>query len=619
MTTCKWIVTMMAVLFIEGMFFIPVQATDQMPPDLLPAFARAISSDALIEYQITPADNGYQAANPSQGFVSHFTPDSVQIHPRDGGSGWTMTLTGIGYDTIQPVPAATLWAEGIRVEYRRGPALTEWYLNSPLGLEQGLTLQAPPAGRERDVPLRVVFALNGLIHGDEKSITFRTADGQTALRYSGLLAWDADGNALSTQITLEGKTLHWVVEDQDARYPVTIDPWVQQQKLTASDGVAGDVFGYSVAVSGDTAVVGATGADISGQFQQGAAYVFVRSDGIWTQQQKLTASDGTGDDNFGVSVTVSGDTAVVGADKADLGWQGAAYVFVRSGGIWTQQQKLTASDGAGGDHFGISVAISGDTAVFGAYGGGYYAPGAAYVFVRSGGAWIEQQKLMASDGVMGNEFGRSVAVSGDTAVVGAYRTDVSGQSMQGAAYVFVRNGSVWTQQQKLTASDGAMWDQFGISVTVSGDTAVVGAHRAAVSGHIEQGAAYVFICSGGSWTQQAKLTASDGAANDSFGVSVAVSGDTSVVGAWSADVGGPANQGAAYVFVCSGDTWTQQQKLIASDGAANDGFGISVTVSGNTAVIGASLADVSGRYEQGAAYVFTGPVQSGNPYLLWTK
>src|SRR5579884_1576984 len=409
-----------------------------------------------------------------------------------------------------------------------------------------------------------------------------------------------------------GDALAVWVDDTAARYPLTIDPLVQQAKLVASDGAAGDFFGLSVALSadGNTALVGADGKNGF----QGAAYVFVRSGTTWSQQQKLTAADGAAGDQFGGSVALSGDgnTALVGADGKN-GFQGAAYVFVRSGTTWSQQQKLTAADGAAGDQFGGSVALSGDgnTALVGADGKNGF-QGAAYVFVRSGTTWSQQQKLTAADGAAGDQFGGSVALSGDgnTALVGADGKN----GFQGAAYVFVRSGTTWSQQQKLTASDGAAGDQFGGSVALSGDdnTALVGAAGATIGSNADQGAAYVFVRSGTTWSQQQKLTASDGAVDDFFGLSVALSGDgnTALVGA----DGKNGFQGAAYVFVRSGTTWSQQQKLTAADGAVFDNFSLSVALSGdgNTALVGA----YGKNGQQGAAYVF---VRSGTTWSQQQK
>ncbi|EYF01444.1 Hypothetical protein CAP_8277 [Chondromyces apiculatus DSM 436] len=378
---------------------------------------------------------------------------------------------------------------------------------------------------------------------------------------------------------------------------------VQQGKLVAGDGAPDDQLGVSVALSGDTAVVGAYRDDDSGS-ASGAAYVFVRSGGSWTQQAKLLAAGGAADDYFGISVAISGDTVVVGSygDDDHGPESGSAYVFVRSGGSWTQQAKLLAPDGAALDYFGTSVAVSGDTAVVGAYldDDSESGSGSAYVFVRSGGSWTQQAKLLAADGEGLDCFGSSVAVSGDTAVVGAFREGENGP-LSGAAYVFARTGNLWAQQQKLVAADGAANDYFGGSVAVSGDTAIVGAYGDDDSG-ADSGSGYVFARAGGTWTQQQKLVAAGGAAQDSFGSSVAVSGDTAVVGAYLHRSSG-VRTGAAYMFARSGGSFTQHDELVASDGAADDFFGSAVAVSGDAALVGAYGDDDAGTFS-GSAYAF---------------
>ncbi len=229
-----------------------------------------------------------------------------------------------------------------------------------------------------------------------------------------------------------------------------------------------------------------------------AAIAFVPSAGALVEQAKLTAKDGAVFDSFGVSVALSGETAIVGADLDHVGAnaeQGSAYVFTRSGGVWTEEAKLTAGDGAAGDEFGFSVAISGETAIVGAYGddaGANGDQGSAYVFIRSGGVWTQQAKLTASDGAAGDEFGRSVAISGETAIVGAGLDDVGANGNQGSAYVFILSGGVWAEQAKQTASDGAAFDLFGVSVALSGDTAIVGAYLDDVGANGDQGSAYVY-------------------------------------------------------------------------------------------------------------------------------
>jgi len=383
-----------------------------------------------------------------------------------------------------------------------------------------------------------------------------------------------------------------------------------EQKVTALDGAGGDLFGNSVALSGDTALVGADDANIGANAQQGAVYVFTRNGSVWSQQAKLTASDGAAGDWFGYSIAILGNTALVGAPIAAVGSnlnQGSAYIFTRSGSVWSQQAKLTASDGAANDGFGLSVALSGDTALVGAFKSGIgpnAGQGAAYIFTRNGSVWSQQAKLIASDGAAGDNFGNSVALSGDTALVGAEHASVGGIALQGTAYVFIRSGSVWNQQAKLTAADGATEDTFGFSVALSIDTALVGAWDKKVGGNTFQGSAYVFTRSGISWSQQAKLTASDGAAEDFFGGSVALSGDTALVGALRDDVGVNIDQGSAYLFTRSGTSWGQQAKLTASDGAAGVWFGHSVALSDETALVGAYHAKIGANDEQGSAYFY---------------
>jgi len=383
---------------------------------------------------------------------------------------------------------------------------------------------------------------------------------------------------------------------------------VEVAKLVADDGATNDFFGFSVALSGDTAVIGAfrDSDDVKG-VDSGSAYVFTRSGTNWGQQAKLTATDGAANDTFGGNVALSGDTAVIGAlgDDDDVNGvdSGSAYVFTRSGTSWSEQAKLSAADGAAGDEFGYSVALSGDTAVIGAARDDDKGndSGSAYVFTRSGTSWSQQTKLTAADGVAGDVFSISVALSGDTAVIGADLDDEKGDN-SGAAYVFTRSGSTWSQQAKLTADDGAAGDLFGIRVALSGVTAVIGAARDDDKGD-NSGAAYVFIRSGTTWSQQAKLTAADGAANDRFGTRVALSGNTAVIGAILDDDKSD-NSGSAYVFTRSGTTWSQQAKLAAADSAADDVFGWSVALSGDTVVIGAPTSIFVLPGGTGSAYVF---------------
>jgi hypothetical protein len=372
--------------------------------------------------------------------------------------------------------------------------------------------------------------------------------------------------------------------------------WSEQAKLLASDGNDFDRFGCSVSISGDYAIVGAYQDDDNGT-DSGSAYIFTPNDvncGDWDQVAKLSADDGAAEDYFGISVSVSGGYAIVGASYDDDSGtdSGSAYIFTPNDvdpNNWDQIAKLTASDGADGDWFGNSVSISGDYAIVGAYGDDGYT-GSAYIFFYNGTNWSQQDKLLASDGAVGDWFGNSVSISGDYAVVGAYGDD----GYTGSAYIFERSGTSWSEQAKLTASDGAASDRFGTSVSVSGDYAIIGADS--------DNSAYIFERSGTNWSEQAKLLPSDGAADDFFGCSVSVSGDYAVVGAWGDDDNGT-DSGSAYIFKRDGTNWTEQAKLGASDGAADDWFGWSVSISGDYAVAGAFYDDDSGS-DSGSAYMF---------------
>ena len=317
---------------------------------------------------------------------------------------------------------------------------------------------------------------------------------------------------------------------------------------------------------------------------------------VWLEQ-KVTASDGTANSYFGSAAALNGSTALIGAD-GDNSFQGAAYLFTKSNGSWSEGQKLTASDGLPGDEFGYRVVLADNTLLVGAFTatvGGVVSQGAAYVFTQSDGTWSESQKLTASDGALFDNFGASVALDGSTLVVGANGATVGGNAAQGAVYVFTESNGTWTQTQKLTANDGAAYDNFGLSVALKGSTILVGSPRAAIGANAGQGALYVFTESNGTWSQTQKLTASDGATNDSFGESVALDGSTALIGAYNATINGHTWQGAAYIFTESNGTWSQMQKLTASDGTAGANFGNAVALDGSTALIGADASTVEGN------------------------
>ena len=382
----------------------------------------------------------------------------------------------------------------------------------------------------------------------------------------------------------------------DTATPIPSGQTEQIAKLLAGDGAAEDRFGFSVSISGGTAIVGAYRDDDNGM-NSGSAYIFEDNGSSWTQVAKLTAGDGAAGDYFGDSVSISGGTAIVGAWGND--GNGSAYIFEDTGSSWTQVAKLTAGDGAAYDDFGDSVSISGGTAIVGAEADDDNGTnsGSAYIFEDTGSSWTQVAKLTAGDGAAYDHFGDSVSISGGTAIVGADCDDDNG-SRSGSAYIFEDTGSGWTQVAKLTAGDGTASDYFGDSVSISGGTAIVGAW-----GNDGNGSAYIFEDTGSSWAQVAKLTAGDGAAGDYFGDSVSISGGTAIVGAPSDDDNGSAS-GSAYIFEDTGSSWAQVAKLTAGDGAAGDYLGDSVSISGGTAIVGAYFDDDNGA-NSGSAYVFS--------------
>jgi hypothetical protein len=599
----------------------------------LPLPAQAAISDALgrdnRSYQAHTATGGFMLANERHRLTARFGVQGVEV--RSHGERLGITLRSWGYgQALRPVAAARPRAKANRVSYRRGP-LTEWYADGPLGLEQGFALRARPSepgGRALTLELSLSGSLRPVLERGRHGLRFAGS----ALRYQGLAARDARGRELPARMKLQGRTVLLQVDDRGARYPLTIDPFLQQAKLTASDGATGDQLGFSVAVSGDTVVAGAPYDKVGANGNQGSAYVFVKPASGWTdmtETAKLTASDGAAGDGLGWSVAIDGDTVVAGAEFQ----QGSAYVFVKPANGWadmTQTAKLTTSDGVTGDGLGWSVAIDGDTVVAGApalfVNQGH---GAAYVFVRPASGWADMNqtaKLTASDGAAGDGLGFSVAIAGDTVVAGAPVPNFPPNQHQGSAYVFVKPASGWvdmTQTAKLTSSDGTEFDGLGSSVAIAGDTVVAGASgspaggagapgapaggkNAVAVGVIDQGAAYVFVRPASGWTdatQTAKLTASDGVAGDGLGDSVAITGDTVVGGA----LGANQHKGAVYVFVEPASGWTdmtETAKLTASDGVGGDFLGSSLAIAGDTILAGAPGDQVGANGSQGAAYVF---------------
>jgi FG-GAP repeat len=586
----------------------------QRDTQALPAQAQAVISAVLgrddPRYGTRSAAETVTAANPRHGLAASFSRHGANVSTGAGSVSFALTGVARGEVFHRLAPARPI-GRANRVEYARG-ALTEWYVNGPLGLEQGFTLASPPLPRSAG-RLGLHLDLAGTLAARRVGghVVFARA-GTPALTYRGLAAWDAGGRPLAASLSLTGRRLVLTVDDRGARYPVTVDPFLEQASLRASDAAVADELGTAVAVSGDTIVVGAVGDGA----QRGAAYVFVRPAGGWagalTENAKLTASDGVEGDALGSAVAVGGGTIVVGA-PGDDGMRGAAYVFTKPAGGWSgalsQTAKLTASARTAAALLGNAVGVDGDTAVAGAPGEN---GGAAYVFVEPAGGWAgaltQSARLTSSPSAAGAALGSSIAVSGSTVAAGA----PGANSSRGAVYVFSKPGTGWsgaqTQSAVLSATAGAVGHQLGLSVLATDAVVVAGAPFAGSA----RGAAYVFVRPPAGWsgslTESARLAASASFDSEELGISVAARGDTVAAGSWGDD----AFAGAVYIFTKPAGGWAgaveETQRLTAADAAAGDSLGGSVGFDGGTIAVGASADDG----DRGSARVFALPAAGGD-------
>lgn len=394
-------------------------------------------------------------------------------------------------------------------------------------------------------------------------------------------------------------------------FPATAS-WSQRQKITSTPRGVGAQFANAVAINGNTMIVGAR-FDSTTASQAGAAYVYVLNGGVWTQQAVLLAPDGALADKFGYSVAISEDTVVIGSynDDSPLSNAGSAYVFIRTGTSWTFQQKLTASDATADDEFGNAVGIVGETIVVGAHFADLPSnsqAGSAYVYRRTGTVWAQTQRLIpvSTNGsvILGDHFGESVAMSSMLAIGAA--GDDTPFTAAGAVYVFSESAGSYAQLQKINIASGANGDSFGNSVAIEGNTLVGGALQyTPIIGQPAFGAAYAYEFNGSTWISQGRLTASDGASVDRFGYSVAVSNNVIAVGAREDDtVAGGADAGSAYIFTRAGGVWTERQKLAQNDPVNGDRLGGSIALSFGNLVVGAAEKALTSPNGQGALYYF---------------
>ncbi len=566
------------------------------------ALRSAAAPVAVTEAQASKAyhvrrEDVLRAPNPSQGFLTEFTRTGVHTAARDGGLRFSMTTARYGCGaTRHEVKRVEPEASENRVVYDHADSgLVEWYVNGPSGLEQGFTLpSAPPCngagGREQVIELVFGGELSATLTDSGASVDLREPSGAVVLRYKDLEVRDAAGRALPAHLELEEQGISIHLDDTDATYPLTVDPTLQAEetKLDVPGAMPGDRVGCSIAIDGDTALVGACHtAGPMGELDMGAAYVFTRVGQMWSQSAMLLPTERKEHDRFGFSVALSGNRALIGSWSNVIPFRGTAHVFVKNGAEWSQEAQLDPSVMLAYDQFGGAVALDGDTALVGAAKG----DGVAWFFTRKEDQWIEDKSLAPSDVGSNKEMGWSAALSGTTAVVGA-----PGSKTAGAAYVFEKGAGGWSETRKLLLAGGITGDNFGISVAISGKTILVGAKNV----NELRGGAYIFEKGNNGWPvhPQWKLLGSE--KDDNLGWSVALDGDTAAIG-----VPQPVSEvglGAVYIVKKKAGAWSLPEDLSIGPFAPLPGsrFGHSVAIQGNTVLVGAPL----GVAVTGTAYAF---------------
>ncbi|MCP5022813.1 MAG: hypothetical protein GY930_13700 [bacterium] len=653
-------------------------------------------------HRVSTGLEGHVAVNPGQNWRTKFDGQGFSVQPNGADWSWGLQLAAFGFSGSEtPVSGkAQASADGNRLAYDWTSNVQEWYINDSRGLEHGYTIQERPArdghaGEALTFSLNVRGSLQAEIATSGRSVRFVDSDNGTALTYAGLHVFDANGLDLVASFEGGGSTFSIVVDEANATYPITIDPVAQQAYLKASNTEATDSFGAAVAISGDLVAIGANLEDSdasgvngdpnnNGTRDSGAVYLFRKVAGSWVQEAYLKSSNAVTYDYFGQSVSVSGDRVLVGAwgessdstgvngDETNAGAtdSGAAYVFSRVGGVWSQEAYLKASNTGYGDKFGLKVSISNDliavsapfesSASTGVNGNesdnSASEAGAVYLFRYSAGQWAQEAYIKASNTESGDGFGVGLSVSENVLVVGADNEDSASTGVNGnqgdnsatgagAAYVFEGAAGVWSQVAYLKASNTDPADRFGFCVSNSGARIAVGAWAEdsnsqgingdqSDNGASSAGAIYIFEEAAGNWDQTAYVKGADTLAQDRFGKSVEISGDNLIVGALREDsaAGGvnsggygtnATNSGAAYLFHNSGGTWIQKAQLKAILVGPADIFGYAVAISGDQIVVAApgedsSSTGVNGNAndnsagQSGAAYIFQSDLPVAN-------
>ena len=618
-----------------------------LPADLVPAVIRTLAAHSPPNWNAQATGHGTLVIhNPAERFSASFSSRGAQVQlggSQHGQLGMQLLAVHSG-NVSYPVVTGSPSPKGARVEIARGRGLTEWYVNSPLGLEQGFTLAKPlTASNSLTLVFRLAGNLTPKLSGN--ALQFQNSQDQSVLRYGNLLAYDAQHHALPAIMKMTGRTLELAVNTRGARYPITIDPVIAAvTSITDTDPSSGEVFGLSVALSadGNTALIGAPGVTTLAPpvTNAGDVFVFTRSNGAWSLAAILFDPAATNYDGFGQSVSLSADgtRALIGTNagcpNCGTSGTGAAYLFIQSNGTWPSSPTSTFSDPAAqsGDYFGYSVALSGDgnTAVIGAFDTNFYNPnisqvGVAWVYTESGGSWAANPAaaagLESNPMTAGALVGYSVALSyyGTSALVGAPGTSVGSNSSVGAAYLYVRPSGGWSGTPSASQS---FYDpnvrangNLGASVAITPDGSEVligdpGTH----SGVPGVGAAYLFTQSSGTWSGLPTASFSDGGGfADDFGLSVALSGDgvLALIGAPYANASGQSASGTVYAFAEANGAWPATPTFGLGDPAAASGdlFGFSVALGGSgvgsgvTGLAGAFGTTVSNQAGAGKVYV----------------
>lgn len=668
-----------------------LQGTESVPENEQQSLWRAFSKARheirpLTEHQKSMTENDgaiFLASNPGQNLRARFIKNGLKVLSGDSNRNWS-GIIGLATEESDP---EILHEDGF-LRYRYENGITEWFENRPEGIEHGFVVESAPSEGE-DSRLIVPVRLEGLranYREEPESLQFSTEEGEAVLEYKKLKVWDANGDELLASMTPTRGGLEIAVETAEARFPIVIDPLIVSLETRLSPEItgtgAGDFFGASISISGERAAIGAPHDDDDGD-NSGSAYVFVREEGSWSLESRLVSRTAAEGDFFGSQIGISGETIVIGSpgyesgqsrieifERRDEIWRmrkafmsevssvaihsevlivgsdggysnsGFVDVYNKRGSRWSLNSRLEISSPPGRSDFGESISLSETMIVVGDAGNPLFE--AVYVFELDSGSWRQSAKLISPEGLTDTEFGGSVSVSGDSIVIGARVASSPGSNESGRAYVYKKEGDTWNNGEVLVPETISASAYFGAAVAISGDTIVVGAYGE----EVRRGAAYIFRKQVNGWTQakrvpnetilrgwfgselamssdtiligslgvevfedsedgwlwQTSLSDGESAARDAFGASVSINGDSAVVGAIGDDDNG-SGSGSAYVFKRTEGIWEQDGKLVASNGAAGDAFGSEVSICDEYIAVSAPRQD-GARSDSGSVFLF---------------